>query len=106
MAVDDYDDDDNGAVEPVEMPEKVEPTDDDSDDLSGLSEADLDDAITLAMHQESNKRLWIKTLMPVLHMVDRESSHRSDGLQSALDSLAMATIARMKRVIRSDGPGG
>jgi hypothetical protein len=77
---------------PEELPEDCDETPDDSDALAEV--IDL----------ESQKRLWVRTLIPLLELRSHDSDP-SDRVQLAVDLLHVAACERISRIVRSDLPG-
>ena len=60
-----------------------------------------DDAVTQANDFETQKHLWIQTLVPVLQSRSPKKDP-SDRVQFALDMMAIAAAERITRLCRSD----
>jgi hypothetical protein len=73
------------------------------DDDSIDDEPTTDDLVAQLVDLETQKRLWIRTLMPVLQSC-KGDSHPSGRVQLALDLTAIAACERIRRICASDLP--
>jgi hypothetical protein len=73
------------------------PPNDDLDDDSAVDDELLAEVIDL----ETQKRLWIRALIPLLQLRSRESDP-SGRVQLALDLMHIAACERIRRLLRSD----
>jgi hypothetical protein len=62
-----------------------------------------DELVADIIDLESQKRLWVRALIPLLQLRSRESDP-SSRVQLALDLLHIAACERIRRLLRSDLP--
>jgi hypothetical protein len=73
-----------------------------NDDLDEESSID-DELVADVIDLESQKRLWVRALIPLLQLRSRESDP-SSRVQLALDLMHIAACERIRRLLRSDQP--
>jgi hypothetical protein len=73
-----------------------------NDDLDEETPID-DDLVADVIDLESQKRLWVRALIPLLQLRSRESDP-SSRVQLALDLMHIAACERIRRLLRSDLP--
>lgn len=76
--------------------------DPDNDDLDQETPTE-DDLVASVIDLESQKRLWVRALIPLLQLRSRDSDP-SSRVQLALDLMYIAACERMRRLLRSDLP--
>jgi hypothetical protein len=79
------------------MKEDNTPPNDDLDDDSAVDDELLAEVIDL----ETQKRLWVRALIPLLQLRSRETDP-SGRVQLALDLMHIAACERIRRLLRSD----
>ena len=79
------------------MKEDITPPNDDLDDDSAIDDELLAEVIDL----ETQKRLWVRALIPLLQLRSRETDP-SGRVQLALDLMHIAACERIRRLLRSD----
>ena len=79
------------------MKEDMTSHDDDRDEDSTIDDELLAEVIDL----ETQKRLWVRALIPLLQLRSRESD-LSGRVQLALDLMHIAACDRIRRLLRSD----
>ena len=79
------------------MKEDIPPPDDDRDDDNAIDDELLAEVIDL----ETQKRLWVRALIPLLQLRSRETDP-SGRVQLALDLMHIAACERIRRLLRSD----
>jgi len=79
------------------MKEDNTPPDDDLDEDSVVDDELLAEVIDL----ETQKRLWVRALIPLLQLRSRETDP-SGRVQLALDLMHIAACERIRRLLRSD----
>lgn len=62
-----------------------------------------DDLVAEVIDLETQKRLWVRALIPLLQLRSRESDP-SGRVQLALDLMFIAACERIRRILRSDLP--
>ena len=72
-----------------------------SDELPQDTEPVADDAVSQANDFETQKHLWIQTLVPVLQARNPEKDS-SDRVQFAFDMMFVAVADKIARICRSD----
>ena len=77
-----------------------------SDDAIVADDKALEEAEAVAdlEHVDLKNRLWLKTIVPLLHLRSHESDP-STRVQLAFDLMYIAACERVARVLRSDLPG-
>jgi hypothetical protein len=73
-----------------------------NDDLDEETPID-DELVADVIDLESQKRLWVRALIPLLQLRSRESDP-SSRVQLALDLMHIAACERIRRLLRSDLP--
>jgi hypothetical protein len=73
------------------------PADDDHDDDSPTA----DDLVAELIDLETQKRLWLRALIPLLQLRSRDSDP-SDRVQLAFDLMHISACERVRRLLRSD----
>ena len=73
-----------------------------NDDLDEETPSD-DELVADIIDLESQKRLWVRALIPLLQLRSRESDP-SSRVQLALDLMHIAACERIRRLLRSDLP--
>jgi hypothetical protein len=68
-----------------------------------LVEPTTDELIQAALNEESQRRLWLRTITPLLQLRSRHSDP-SDRVQLAYDLMHIAACERASRLLRSDRP--
>jgi hypothetical protein len=71
-----------------------------NDDLDEDSLVD-DELVAQIIDMETQKRLWVRTLIPLLQLRSRESDP-SGRVQLALDLMHITACDRIRRLLRSD----
>ena len=74
---------------------------DTTSDNDDLAEADDDDVVADIIDLETQKRLWVRALIPLLQVRSRDSD-ASGRVQLALDLMHIAACERISRILRSD----
>ncbi len=74
----------------------------DNDDLDQDTSVD-DELVADIIDLESQKRLWVRALIPLLQLRSRDSDP-SGRVQLALDLMHIAACERIRRLLRSDLP--
>jgi len=77
---------------------------DTTSDNDELEEANDDDVIADVIDLETQKRLWVRALIPLLQLRSRDSD-ASGRVQLALDLMHIAACERVSRILRSDLTG-
>jgi hypothetical protein len=72
------------------------PGSDDEDDVPSP-----DDMVTEALDLESQQRLWLRALIPLLQLRSRDSDP-SGRVQLAFDLMHIAACERVSRIVRGD----
>ena len=72
------------------------------DDLDDASPTD-DDLVADLIDLETQKRLWLRALIPLLQLRSRDSDP-SGRVQLAFDLMHIAACDRVRRLLRSDSP--
>ena len=68
-----------------------------------LVEPTADELIQAALDEESQKRLWLRTIIPLLQLRSHDSDP-SSRVQLAYDLMHIAACERASRLLRSDLP--
>jgi hypothetical protein len=71
-----------------------------NDDLDEDNSVD-DELVDAVIDLETQKRLWVRALIPLLQLRSRESDP-SGRVQLALDLMHIAACERIRRLLRSD----
>lgn len=77
---------------------------DTTSDNDDLEEANDDDVVADVIDLETQKRLWVRALIPLLQLRSRDSD-ASGRVQLALDLMHIAACERVCRILRSDLTG-
>ncbi len=64
---------------------------------------DDDDLVAEVIDLETQKRLWLRAIIPLIQLRSRESDP-SGRVQLALDLMHIAACERISRILRSDVP--
>lgn len=73
-------------------------------DNDDLEEANDEDVVADVIDLETQKRLWVRALIPLLQLRSRDSD-TSGRVQLALDLMHIAACERVSRILRSDLTG-
>jgi hypothetical protein len=68
-----------------------------------LAELTADELIQAALDEESQKRLWLRTIIPLLQLRSHDSDP-SGRMQLAFDLMHIAACERASRLLRGDLP--
>jgi hypothetical protein len=72
-----------------------------ADDVTPDDQADDDDITADVIDLETQKRLWLRAMVPLLQL-RKGDSDESDRVQYALDLMHIAACERVARILRSD----
>jgi hypothetical protein len=75
--------------------------DTDQDDSVDDEEADLQAAVCDFIDEEAQKRLWVRTIIPLLQLRSHDSDP-SGRVQLASDLMHIAACERVTRILRAD----
>ncbi len=64
-------------------------------------EPTADDVMASCVEVEAERRRWLRAITPLIEAYGSEPE-RDPVVQAALDSLVVAAVARLKRILRSD----
>jgi len=98
----------NPDIDPLrEQPPEPDDDDDDADqadDADETGDPTTDDLVDAAIDYESQQRLWLRAIVPLLNLRSAETDP-SGRVQLALDLMMIAACERVGRIMRGDLAG-